>query len=55
MKTYTIIIQYDSSKSYFGYIYDFPAICAQADSVDDVISSLNTCAKYYFVYISKNC
>lgn len=54
MKTHAIIIQQDSSKYFFGYMSDFPAICAQADSVDEVISSLKTCAKYYFDFMSKN-
>lgn len=54
MKTHAIVIQQDGSKHFFGYMTDFPAICAQADSVDDVISSLKTCAKHYFNYMSNN-
>ena len=55
MKTDAIIIQHDSSKKYFfGYVSGFPAICAQADSVDAVLASLKACAKLYFDYMAKN-
>lgn len=54
MKTDAVIIQHDGSKYFFGYIPGFPAICAQSDSVDGVLSSLKTCAKYYFDFMAKN-
>lgn len=52
MKTNAIIIK-GSKDTYFGFIADHPAICAQAVTVDGVIASLKKCAQLYFSYMAK--
>lgn len=46
------IIHQGVSGVYLGYICQYPAICAQADTVDKVKDKLQIFAKKYFDYMS---
>lgn len=54
MKAKAIIIQQQGDQDFFfGFLTDYPAICAQASSPQDVTSKLQNYSKIYFDYMSK--
>ncbi len=47
------IMHQKTSGVYLGFIHDYPAICAQGDSIDSVLDKLNSFSKKYFDYMSQ--
>jgi len=53
MKTKAYIIKQNDQNIFFGFRSDYPAICAQGDSVDVVHSKLKDFSRIYFEYMGK--
>jgi predicted RNase H-like HicB family nuclease len=54
MKPNVYIIQQKGQDTFFGFVSDCPAICAQADSIDAVQGLLKSYSKKYFDFMSNN-
>lgn len=54
MKVVPVIIKDTSSGTYTGFVKQFPGVCAQADSIDNLIAKLDSYLKIWFDYSSKN-
>ena len=52
MRPNVYVIQTTGQDVFFGFIADYPAICAQADSVQAVQAKLKDFSKSYFDYMS---
>jgi predicted RNase H-like HicB family nuclease len=53
MKFNSVVLKVATSETCTGFVEDYPAVCAQGDSVDHVREKLTNYLKLYFDYMSK--
>ena len=54
MKLNAVIIKDSKSKSFTGFIGQYPGVCSQANNVDQLKKNLNRNLKLYFDYVQRS-
>jgi len=54
MKVDAVIIKDKSSGLFAGFVKQYPNVCSQADTIDNVLQNLNSYLKHWLAYSAEN-